>query len=66
MTNPGPAAFLSFSFGKQTALIKPTGVQIDSGVGFPFVTAWAPLDTGSSVTYSDLNTGTNVTWTRAA
>jgi|TARA_R100001086_G_C11807483_1_gene250547 hypothetical protein len=51
---------------KQTAVVKPTGLQVDSGVGFPFVTAWAPLDTGSSVTYSDLNTGSNVTWTRAA
>lgn len=51
---------------KQTAVVKPTGVQIDSSVGSPFVTAWAPLDTGSSVTYSDLNTGSNVTWTQAA
>ena len=38
----------------QTAVIKPTGVQITSGLGTANAIAWATVDTGTTVTWTEI------------
>ena len=51
---------------KQTAVIKPTGIEVACDVGTANALAWATVDTGTTVTYSEVNTGSTVTWTDIA
>ena len=61
---------LTSVLGNETAFtnvnVNVTGQSLIGTTGQLYVTAWAPVDTGSTVSYSGVNTGQTITWTDVA
>jgi hypothetical protein len=46
-----------------TANIEVTGIELQSSVGNPNITAWAEIDPGVNNTWTEITTGASNTWT---
>ena len=45
-----------------SAEVSPTGIQANIAVGNASIQAWQIVDTGTTVSYTEVSTGTSVTW----